>query len=163
MNGTVRSAKPLGLAAFLATVAMLFTAFTASILVRRTSPDWVRVDLPPIVWVNTAVLLLSSVIMELARRRGDVWLFAAQLLGGAFLVGQVIACTELSRAGLFLRTNPHASFFYVLTAVHGAHLLGGMVAIAWASLRPARLGSTAMYWHFVGALWVYVVVLLSVI
>jgi cytochrome c oxidase subunit 3 len=169
---------PIALATILVTVAMLFSAFTAALLIRRTGADWARVPLPPIVWANTAVLLLSSVAVERARaaaradgfgRVGD-WLAAAALLGFAFLGGQLIAWRGLVAEGFFLSSNPHAAFFYMLSAVHGAHVLGGLVALAW-TFEHARAGAynaihheglthTAIYWHFVGVVWLWVVALL---
>lgn len=170
---------PIGLGAILATVAMLFSAFTAALLVRRTGTDWVRVPLPPIVWANTAVLLASSAAVEVARaavRRGALqglvhWLLVACLLGALFLGGQVVAWRMLAARGVFLPTSPYAAFFYVLSAVHGAHVLGGLGALGW-TLRRARRGGysrerhaglthAAVYWHFVGGVWVYLLAVLS--
>ena len=169
----------MGLMAILATVAMLFAAFTAALLVRRTGTDWSPVRLPPIVWINTALLVASSAAVELARasvRRAGVfgpvrWLAIASLLGTLFLAGQVIAWLTLAARGVFLPTNPHASFFYMLSAVHGAHVLGGIGALAW-TLRRATCGAytaghhvglthAAIFWHFVGGVWVYLLVVLS--
>ncbi len=170
---------PIGLMAILATVAMLFAAFTAAVLVRRTGVDWEPVPLPPILWVNTALLLLSSIAVELARRavRSDRahqvtrWLAVGGLLGTLFLVGQIAAWRQLAAHGVFLPTNPHASFFYMLSAVHGAHVLGGLGALGWTFRRaagdaylragPAGLLHVAIYWHFVGGVWLYLLVLLS--
>ena len=103
----------------LATVAMLFAAFTAAILVRRTGTDWDRVALPSIVWLNTIVFGVSSVLVERARsaiRRGISPLAVRQLdaafvFGVLFLVGQLAAWYALRRQGVFLPSNPHASFF----------------------------------------------------
>jgi cytochrome c oxidase subunit 3 len=170
---------PMGLAALLATVTMLFAAFTAALLVRRTGSDWRPVELPPIVWLNTAFLLASSAAAELARRavrrgpreRAPVWLGIALLLGLLFLGGQVAAWASLAAVGVFLPTSPHAAFFYVLTAVHGAHVLGGLGALAWTQRRAALgaytltdhggLTHAAIYWHFVGGVWIYLLILLS--
>ena len=170
---------PIGLGAILATVAMLFAAFTAALLVRRTGADWVRVPLPPIVWANTAVLLASSAAVEAARaavRRGALrglvhWLAVAALLGALFLGGQVVAWRMLAARGVFLPTSPYAAFFYLLSAVHGAHVLGGLGALGW-TLRRARGGAysrdchgglthAAVYWHFVAGVWIYLLAVLS--
>lgn len=169
---------PMGLMSLLATVTMLFAAFTAAILVRRTGIDWQRIELPFVVWVNTGVLVLSSVWVERARgsikrdltRRAVAQLQGAAVLGTLFLAGQLVAWYALLRQGVFLPTNPHASFFYMLSAVHGAHVLGGVGALAW-TLRRARQGSyapkryvglahAATYWHFVGIVWLYLMALL---
>lgn len=170
---------PVGLAGILATVGMLFTAFTAALLVRRTGGDWTSLPLPPIIWANTAVLLASSAAVELARaqlrrERPDRlagWLALAGLLGVLFLSGQIVAWRMLAARGVFLPTSPNAAFFYMLTAVHGAHVLGGLGALGWTLRRAARGAYTrarhagvthaATYWHFVGGVWVYLLTLLS--
>ena len=169
---------PMGLMGVLATVAMLFAAFTAAILVRRTGTDWTRVVLPTIVWMNTGLLVASSVALERARaqlRRGASdhvwWLGTAGVLGGLFLAGQVVAWRTLAAQGVFLPSSPHASFFYMLSAVHGLHVLGGLGALIY-TLRRALTGvytttnydgltHAAIFWHFVGAVWIYLLVLLS--
>ena len=143
---------------------MRITAFTASYLVRRTGADWKPIALPTLVWINTIVLLAGSVTMEFARRSRAqdrwTWLAATTFLGFLFLAGQVFAWIRLADAGVFLQSSPHASFFYMLTAVHGAHLLGGLAALAFALRRPDLAGKCALYWHFLGAVWVWLLVLL---
>ncbi len=170
---------PMGLMAILATVAMLFAAFTAALLVRRTGGDWARVDLPPIVWLNTALLLASNAAVELARRAvrlGIQPLVASRLatggvLGTLFLAGQVLAWRALAARGGFVPITPHATFVYTLSAVHGAHVLGGLAALGW-TLRGALRGAyspadhaglshAAIFWHFVGGVWIYLLVVLS--
>jgi cytochrome c oxidase subunit 3 len=163
----------MGLMALLATVTMLFVAFTAALMVRRSSADWAPVALPGILWANTAVLLLSSSALEGARaavRRGRAdragrLLDIAALLGLLFLAGQILAWTRLVRQGVLLPGRPHAAFFYMLSAVHAAHLLGGLAALAWTRRRLSRgvyvrraagLTHAAIYWHFVGGVWLYV-------
>lgn len=170
---------PMGLLAVLATVAMLFAAFTAAFLIRRAGSDWVPVQLPPVVGANTLILILSSGAVEMARRaprdwqsawaRG--WLSGGVALGVLFLAGQLAAWWSLVRAGVFLPTSPHASFFYMLTAVHGAHVVGGLGALAWvlhrtragayASARDGGITHAAAFWHFMGAIWLYLLILLT--
>ena len=99
------------------------------------------------------------------------WLWVAGTAGFVFLLGQIGAWYTLAANGVFLPTNPHASFFYMLSAVHGAHVLGGLVALAWTFHRATRGAYTrddhagfthaAIYWHFVGAVWIYLLILLS--
>ena len=171
---------PMGLMAILATVSMLFAAFTAALLIRRTGADWTPVELPTIVWLNAVVIVGSSVLVEYSKRalrRGDtvyspVWLALGSVLGLLFLAGQWVAWQALIAQGVFLPSSPHAAFFYMLSAVHGAHVLGGLGALVWTLNRAFRgvytatshtgLTHTAIYWHFVGALWVYLLILLSV-
>lgn len=151
----------LTLMAFLSTAVMLFAAFSAAYLIRRTAADWKPLTMPPILWANTAVLLASSVTVELARRSGGRrWLWATSLLGLVFLGGQLLAWRSLAAGGVFLPTHPHSSFFYMLTAVHGVHLLGGIVALLYASAR-GTLGLCATYWHFVDGVWLYLLVMLA--
>jgi cytochrome c oxidase subunit 3 len=158
---------------------MLFVAFTTALLVRRTGSDWVPVDLPAVIWLNTSILVGSSGALELARmriRRGETaqfarWLGMAGLLGILFLAGQLLAWRALVLRGVYLPSNPHAAFFYVLTALHGFHLLGGLVALAWVRRRADRSAYTprshagfthaAIYWHFMGAVWLFLVAVLS--
>jgi cytochrome c oxidase subunit 3 len=156
-------------------IVMLFAAFTSALVVRKgMSFDWVPVRMPRILWLNTFVLLASSGALELSRhslRAGTAkaftrWLAAALVLGLGFLAGQLIAWRELAARGIYLASNPGSSFFYVLTAAHGFHLLGGVVALAYVVVRarPIALGEarrtpvdvTAIYWHFMDALWIYV-------
>jgi cytochrome c oxidase subunit 3 len=172
--------KQIGLWALLVTITMLFAGFTSAYLARRAAGGWASIPLPPILWVNTLVLLGSSATMEVARRALRAWKLGAlkrwltvtMVLGMAFLGGQVLAWRDLARQGIFLLTNPHSSFFYLLTAVHGLHLLGGLIALTVVLIRawqerytpyhPA-VGLCATYWHFVDLLWVYLFGLLFVV
>jgi len=155
-------------------IVMLFAAFTSALVVRKgMSFDWVPVRMPQVLWVNTFVLMGSSLTLELSRRslrRGAAkefirWLSATLVLGLGFLAGQLVAWRELASRGVYLASNPGSSFFYVLTAAHGIHLLGGVVALGYVVLRARRIAFgearrtpvevTAIYWHFMDALWVY--------
>lgn len=171
----------LGLWMFLATVAMLFAAFGSAYLVRRGSSDWSRLALPSVVWLNTAVLASSSLVLEggwaLGRRRR--WTAASAALGVVvglgvgFLGGQLTAWRALMARGVFLPDSPNASFFYVLTGAHGVHVLAALVLISVSTLRTwmglgrrdyalwARLlDASRAFWHFLFATWVFVLVLL---
>jgi cytochrome c oxidase subunit 3 len=190
----------LGLICGIATVCMVFISLTSAYIVRQGLPtfdgasnsyvrDWGRVDLPwMLLAVNTAVLLLSSVTIELARRqvaravtlgagtsagneRSFPWLGITVLLGFGFLAGQWLAWGELHARGFFVNTNPDSSFVFLLTIAHALHLAGGMIALLWAASasllhKPAaerRIGVdiTAWYWHFMAVLWIYVFALLG--
>ena len=170
----------LGLWALLATVSMLFVGFTSAYLVRRVGSDWQPIALPHILWFNTALLISSSITLEVARGcmkrwRMDAvkrWLWATTLLGLAFLVGQFFAWQQLAAQGVYVPTSPHSSFFYMLTGVHGLHVVGGILALAYALVsvwrdrcnprEPAALNVCATYWHFVDGLWLYLFVLMFV-
>jgi cytochrome c oxidase subunit III len=168
----------IGVAAFLAAVTMLFLAFTSAYLARRQETGWLQFAAPWVLWLNTGMLLASSVTLDWARRRirsGDAdglrrGVEATAALGLFFVLGQLVAWQQLAARGLFLTTNPHSSFFYVLTAVHGVHLLGGIGALAVVLFRTwqgrytaqahAGLTNCATYWHFMDLLWVYLFILL---
>lgn len=170
----------LGLMGVLATVTMLFAGFTSAYLVRRSGGDWEPVSLPGMLWLNTGLLLAGSVAVEIARARMQegrdqalkLWLQISTVLGAGFVVGQVLAWRELVRRGVFLPTSPHSSFFYMLTGVHGLHVVGGILALLYALYRVSRapfgpsperaVKLSATYWHFVDGLWLYLFVLLSV-
>lgn len=152
----------LALLALIAVVTMLFAGFTAAYLVRRTGVDWGHVALPRLLRVSTAVLVLSSGVLEMARRRRSRrWLWSTIGLGAVFVLVQLLAWRELVGRGVFAKSHPHSSFFYMLTGVHGLHVLSGIGALAWALVRPAALGVCAGYWHFLGLLWIYLYCLLS--
>jgi cytochrome c oxidase subunit 3 len=173
-------AGELALWVVLATVTMLFAGFTSAYLVRRTAWDWVPIYSPPILWVNTALLLLSSVGLELAKGaqkagRSDrlrVWLFGSAALGVAFVAGQAFAWKQLGAAGIFLPTSPHSSFFFMLTGVHAGHVLGGLAALLYVLGREWRarssqsvaipLSLSTTYWHFVTGVWLFLYGLLFV-
>src|SRR4029077_6993874 len=129
----------------LAAITMSFAAFTSALVVREsTANDWRHLRIPSIVFVNTLVLLASSAALEVARRRVAAyvrgkdgsrfqplfWLWATLLLGLVFVAGQYAAWLQLRAQGLYLATNPNSSFFYVLTAMHALHVLGGLAGLA---------------------------------
>ena len=169
----------------LASITMSFAAFTSAIFVREgASTDWAHLVLPKVLYLNTILIVTSSVTLEVARRRVTaffrgqskgtsaslLWLNATLGLGLLFVVGQIGAWYQLRAQGMYLATSPTSSFFYVLTAAHGLHLLGGILAMAvvvWKMNRPApalhrsTLDATSYYWHFMGVLWIYLFVLLE--
>ena len=158
-------------------ILMFFMALTSAFIVRKASGDWVPVHLPAMIWVNTIVLLASSATMELARRRlaasdlaglRTLWR-ATTGLGVFFLVGQLVVWRELVTQGVYVATNPASSFFYIFTAAHGLHLLGGVAALLYVLLRAFEKTSfsralaaevTSYYWHFMDGLWVFLLALL---
>lgn len=163
----------------LTSIVMLFAAFTSALVVRKgLSDDWVSFAIPRILWLNTAVLLASSGSLEIARRAlakriGSSftgWLYATTALGVLFLIGQWTAWRELAFHGVYLASNPSSSFFYLLTAAHGLHLSGGIIALLYLVFRSRAITSglqrrtavdvAAIYWHFMGGLWIYTFFLL---
>lgn len=180
-RGASRRAAFTGLFVLLAASTMVFAAFTSAFVVRRgLSDDWASMPKPPILWVNTAVLLASSLVLDRSRRalkagnRGkfNLWWSAATALGILFLLGQALAWRQLKDAGVYVSTNPSSSFFYVLTASHAFHLLGGVTALVYVDIQALRLrlgpakrtaiDVSAIFWHFLDGLWVYLMVLFYV-
>jgi len=107
-------------------ITVFFMGMAAAFLVRKTGQDWVPLELPPVIWLNTILLLASSATMELSRRRlavgdtqgfGKLWRITT-VLGGLFLVGQLVAWGQLAARGVFVASNPASSFFYIFTAAH---------------------------------------------
>ncbi len=159
-------------------ITILFAAFTSTYLVRRNAGDWPAVFLPPVLWLTTGVLLISSLTMEVARRaagRGTRvtlrrWLGVTTVLGLVFLGGQLMAWRQLAASGVFMASNPHSAFFYLLTGAHGLHLAGGIGALLFALAKapaaptPAEAldvaDPVATYWHFLDGLWLYVFLIL---
>src|SRR5579871_6208446 len=125
-------------------IAMVFIAFTSALIVRRgVTLDWRPTDFPRLFWLNSAVLVASSITVESARKAlklGIVeafrrWWWITTALGIAFLVGQYLAWRQLMDAGVYLSSNPSSSFLYLLTGAHGVHLVGGVVALLVIALR----------------------------
>jgi cytochrome c oxidase subunit 3 len=192
----------LGLVVGLPGIAMIFISFTSAYVVRQGLPtldlrtnvllhDWFPVPLPRLLLINTGVLVISSITMELARRRAArkalaqiasvgvlvdadekvSWLALTVVLGLSFLAGQWMVWRELAASGFYLSSSPSSSFVYLLTGMHGIHVFGGVVALLTAGVasmlrRPADsqsivLDVTGWYWHFMAFLWVYILCLLE--
>jgi len=163
-------------------VTMMFAAFSSALIVRKgSSLDWQTFTLPSILYFNTLLLLASSVTLEVSRRRVATfmggsksqvesparWLYITLFLGLLFVVGQYAAWRQLRAEGLYLATNPGSSFFYLLTAAHALHVLGGLGGLIYvihklrkSVLRRDQLVAAARYWHFMGILWLYLLLLL---
>jgi cytochrome c oxidase subunit III len=190
----------LGLVVGLTGIAMIFISFTSAYVVRQGLPtldprtnlllhDWFPVPLPRLLLVNTGVLLISTVTMELARRKAALaqlagvpgvsvdaeekisWLALTVVLGLSFLTGQWMVWRELAANGFYVSSSPSSSFIYLLTGMHGVHLFGGVVAMLTAGVasvlrRPADsqfivVDVTSWYWHFMALLWIYILCLLE--
>jgi len=168
------------LSIFLGVVTAIFGLLTAAYFIRMTYADWQSLPVPALLWLNTAILILSSVALQWARtsaghQQADRvrWgLLAGGALAFAFLVGQFLVWQQLGSLGYFVDTNPSNSFFYLITGLHGLHLLGGLVAWLRASLRLWRGADTdkirmsvelcAVYWHFLLLVWLVMFGLLLV-
>jgi cytochrome c oxidase subunit 3 len=156
-------------------ITMSFAAFTSSLIIRQASDDWRHLALPGILYLNTVVLLASSLTLELARSKSLAnlastrsWLYLTLLLGSVFLSGQFLAWHQLRAQGLYLATSPNSSFFYVLTVLHALHVLGGLFGLAYTIHRTANISrwrasafdAAAVYWHFLAGLWIYLLLVL---
>jgi cytochrome c oxidase subunit 3 len=165
-------AVKVGLWVFLAVAGALLTLFVSAYLMRmHMSHDWRTLPTPWILWFNTVLLALSSFGLHRAQMAARIgWregiglgLVAAGLSAVAFLAGQYVAWLQVMEEGFLLATNPSSSFFYLITAVHGLHLAGGMVALgrtglrAWRGAELAQLRLSvelcATYWHFLLVAW----------
>lgn len=162
----------------MAGIMMFFMALTSSLLVRKgLGNDWVAFSFPHVLWLNTLLLLASSITIQVAR--GHLhnhekaafkrWWSVTTGLGVLFLAGQFLAWRQLASQGVFLVTNPSSSFFYVLTAAHGLHLFGGIVALLyvsyrnWQRSRISQVTATdvaSIYWHCMDGLWIFLFALL---
>ncbi len=186
-----RDASPqqyrIGMWLALAAILMMFAALSSAYVFRstRTQQNWQAFAVPLMLWVSTALILTSSATFEVARRalhRGErevyrLWLIVSLLLGLGFLVSQLLAWRQLVGQGIYLATNPHSSFFYLLTGLHAVHLLGGIFGMSYLMLRAGRrspkqgegdkeakqrasVDAIGLYWHFMDGLWVYLFALL---
>jgi len=167
----------------IAGIVMLFTALASAYIVRSaSSTDWTSLAMPRVLWLSTAVIILSSVTIEFARRslkqnsdsRYGSWLIATAGLGVTFVVSQYLAWRALARQGVYVSSNPHSSFFYLFTGAHGVHVLGGIIALTYLLVRTRKKRNTvigelkrvgaadaaAIYWHFMDGLWICLFLLL---
>lgn len=172
-------AAKIGLGVFLVVVGCLFALLISAYIMRvdiaaLNIVDRARLPAPKLLWLNTSVLVLSSVALQWAwveARRGQMGGVGVNLLAGAvsalaFVAGQLLVWWQLTQAGYFLASNPANSFFYLLTGVHGLHVLGGLVALGrtlakvWrgAAVEQVRqsIELCAMYWHFLLLVWLVV-------
>jgi cytochrome c oxidase subunit 3 len=180
MQGAPARVAETGLWVFIGVVSTLFTLFIVAYAMRMDSPDWSAIALPVQLWLSTALLLAASVLMQQSTRAAKAmnWPRAQDfLIGGgvcaiAFLASQLSAWNSLISLHVVLAGNPAASFFYVLTALHGLHMIGGLIAWGLTVQGVKRTGMArervqvrialcARYWHFLLALWLVLFATLS--
>jgi len=178
-RGSQRKTSLIGLAVMMTASLITFGALAFAMIVRKhLSHDWVKMTLPSILWPNTVVLLSSSLFLDGARRllRANRrvafnWLWCiGTVLGSGFLVGQILAWKQLSRAGLYVQDNPSNGFFYILTWTHAAHAVIGLGALLWVAqlalrfrLGPGKrtfMEVSVVFWHFLDVLWIGLMLLL---
>lgn len=169
------SAGAVGLSVYAAIALVMFSLLAAAYVMRmglhsamgHAGDDWVPMPDPPLLWTNSGLLVASSIAWEMARRAGtrDKAVgasMAGAALGLGFLVGQWLLWRHYQAAGYYLSTNPANAFFYLLTALHGLHIIGGLGAAGWVlaagSQRQVRL--CALYWHFLLFIWIWIAGLL---
>jgi cytochrome c oxidase subunit 3 len=176
-------AARVGVIVYFGVITVLFALVTSAYVMRMGMPgmghgamgDWHPMPEPPLLWVNSFVLLLSSVAWEAARIGARKWrvdlmrraLLGAGALGILFLAGQLLLWQQFSQAGYYASSNPANAFFYLITALHGLHLAGGLFFWARAVLRM-RAGADvrlpielcAVYWHFLLLVWALMLALL---
>ena len=166
----------------MASITMMFGAFTSAYLVRRASGNWLEFELPQIFFVSTIVLLISSLFLHMSYKsfiggqesRYKSTLIISFILGVAFLILQYQGWIALFNNGIDLKGNPAGSFVYVLTGVHALHIIGGLAALIVGLLmafsrkfkvtekRRINFDLTLQYWHFVDLLWVYLLIFLYI-
>ena len=162
-------------------ILMMFAGLTSAYIVKRNQANWVTFELPLIFWYSTAVMLLSSVTIFFAGRsfkqrqmaKYRRLMMATIILGALFIAMQVIGFNQLWNLGITLQGNVSFSFMYAIVGLHGAHVVGGIIALlvlfAKAFSAKTRIYNTvpveviSTYWHFVDALWIYLLIFLLMI
>ena len=163
---------------FVASIAMLFAAFTSAYLVRQAEGNWLIFELPTLFWTNTLVILVSSLTLHSAywavKRDQLEWVkwgvLVTFILGMAFLVGQYMAWGKMVEQKVYFVGNPSGSFVYVISGLHGLHIVGGLVFLLIVlfntfkykihSQNRLQMEMCITYWHFLGALWLYLFIFL---
>ncbi|MGH9879924.1 MAG: cytochrome c oxidase subunit 3 [Pyrinomonadaceae bacterium] len=164
----------------LAAIVMMFAALSSSYIILSGGERWQPVTMPRMFYLSTAIIVTSSLCFEAAKRslkrRNEAgygrWLGFTLFLGIAFLMAQLLGWRELASQGVYFEGHPHRSFFYLFTAVHGVHLLGGIVALIYllartrsrASQKQEKTAAVAamvsVYWHMMDVLWIWLFALL---
>lgn len=168
--------QTVGLRLLLVVMSSLFMLLISAYLMRMSFGDWQSLTEPWQLWLNTAMLILSSIALQQARKAAAkhqpflFGLFIGGLLAVAFIAGQLWAWQQLVAQGVFVAANPANSFFYLITALHGLHLLGGLVVLLytgvriWQGVAAQQLSMTvdlcAVYWHFLLVVWLVLFTLL---
>lgn len=165
---------------FMITVVMIFAALTSAYIVRQGEGNWMLFKLPLELWVTSGIILLSSATMHwgyLSAKKDElekvkIAISLTTLLGIAFLVGQVYVWNALVEQSVFFVGNPSGSFLYVLSGLHGLHLVSGVIFLIIVLISTLKykvhsknlnqLQMCATYWHFLDALWIYLFVFLLV-
>jgi cytochrome c oxidase subunit 3 len=163
--------QTIGLTTFLAVATSMFALFVSAYTLRMTMPDWSPLDEPVVLWINTGFLILasvsyqwtSSVALKSHAQKIKLGLITAGIFSIFFLIGQFTAWQQLIEKGMYASSNPSIAFFYVLTAMHGLHLIGGLYVWARSVIRVSRnedaesirlsVELCTVYWHFLLLVW----------
>lgn len=166
---------------FLGVVTMLFAGFTSAYIIRISDMDLQSISVPSILPVNSVILLLSSAFLELSKtaykkhnvKFGKIFILLTMIAGIVFILGQFLTYQKLRNAGIYLSTNPHSSFFYILTSLHLIHFLGGIIWLLIISTKVIKNGYKAIYsntiancsiyWHYFTGLWLYIIIVLFIL
>jgi len=170
--------KKFALWIFLVTVIMIFAALTSAYIVRQADGNWMLFELPDLFLVTTGIILVSSATMHWAYlsvkkdnlEAAKLAVALTTILGISFLIGQYLAWGELVKNSVYLVGNPSGSFVYIISGLHGVHIVGGIIflLIVFVSIFQSKVHSKnllriemcATYWHFLGGLWLYLFVFL---
>lgn len=172
--------RKFGLYLAMASMVMMFAAFTSAYVVRKAAGNWLEFSLPGIFYISSVVILVSSFTAEMCRRAFNrahlmqyrMWVVVTLALGVLFVVMQYFGWTRLFEIGIPLDGNPSGSFVYVISGFHALHVLGGMIGwilqarSAWLpgalnELRGHHLSLVNIFWHFVGGLWIYLLLFIT--
>ena len=164
--------QAIGLTTFLAVATSMFALFASAYTIRMTMPDWSPLNEPLVLWVNTGFLILASiayqwttsVALNSSIKKIKIGLIASGVFSLLFLVGQFSAWQDLIAQGMYVSTNPAIAFFYVLTAMHGLHLIGGLYVWARSMIKVTQgiesnevirvsVELCTVYWHFLLLVW----------
>ena len=173
------SAEKVGLSIFLVVASVIFSLFTVSYFIRMELPDWQPLSEPGQLWLNTGLLVLSSVLFQWARnisRSGSQKNLLTTFIGGGvlavlFIAGQLMTWGNLQEGGYYLTSNPANAFYYLLTGVHAVHLLGGLWVWSKSSIRllsgaeanevKLSIELCTLYWHFLLIVWLVMFAILA--
>ncbi|HKB65349.1 MAG TPA: cytochrome c oxidase subunit 3 [Pyrinomonadaceae bacterium] len=168
----------------IAAIVMMFAALSSAYIILSFDGERRRVTMPPMFFLSTGIIILSSFTIETAKRslkrenesRYRGWTIATLVLGLFFLAAQVMGWRELAAQGVYFASHPHSTFFYFFTGVHGVHLLGGIAGLSYLAIRGQRKGKVgkvmpketsaglmSLYWHTMDALWIWLFLLLLIL
>ncbi|MEM9297152.1 MAG: cytochrome c oxidase subunit 3 [Bacteroidota bacterium] len=172
--------RKFGLWLFMVTVVMIFAALTSAYIVRQGEGNWTQFDLPMSMWVSSLLILISSVTMHWALvsaksndlEKVKLAISITSALGVAFLISQLVVWSDLVADNIYFVGNPSGSFLYVLSGVHGLHLVSGVIFLIIVLISTYRykvhsknltqIQMCASYWHFLDVLWIYLFVFLLI-